>query len=238
MEKKTPKISVVTVCWNALEQLRKTVDNVSTLKYDNLEYVVIDGASTDGSVDYLNSKREIIDILVSEPDKGIYDAMNKGARLATGDFVIFMNAGDTFASTHVLDRLSPYFNGADVVYGSVVRNGVVKPAEEPHNGHRMYFCHQSALTRRDCLLEYPFDTNHRMSADFKQFKQLYLAGKNFVRTDIPVANFDLTGVSNVQRSKGIWDNITVIRETDSLIDRIKLLPRLYFVYFMLKIRKK
>lgn len=238
MEKKTPKISVVTVCWNALEQLRKTVDNVSTLKYDNLEYVVIDGASTDGSVDYLNSKREIIDILVSEPDKGIYDAMNKGARLATGDFVIFMNAGDTFASTHVLDRLSPYFNGADVVYGSVVRNGVVKPAEEPHNGHRMYFCHQSALTRRDCLLEYPFDTNHRMSADFKQFKQLYLAGKNFVRTDIPVANFDLTGVSNAQRSKGIWDNITVIRETDSLIDRIKLLPRLYFVYFMLKIRKK
>jgi len=238
MDKEKPKISVVTVCWNALENLRRTVDSVASLSYDNVEYLVIDGASGDGSVDYLNSRRDVIDVLVSEPDNGIYDAMNKGARLASGDFVIFMNAGDTFAGIDVIDRLLPYFPESDVIYGSVVRNGVVKPAEEPHNGHRMYFCHQSAFVRRECLLEYPFDTTHRMSADFKQFKQLYLAGRRFCRTDVPVANFDLTGVSNVQRSKGIWDNIMVIRETDSLADRIKLLPRLYFVYLLLKIRKK
>lgn len=238
MKNGTPKISVVTVCWNALDLLRKTVDSVASLEYGNVEYLVIDGNSSDGTVDYINGRRDVVDVFVSEPDKGIYDAMNKGARLASGEFVIFMNAGDTFAQADVLDRLLPYYDGADVVYGSVIRNGVVKPAEEPHNGHRMYFCHQSALTRRDCLLEYPFDISHRMSADFKQFKQLYKAGKRFCRTDVPVADFDLTGVSNAQRSKGLWDNITVIREIDSPMDRIRLLPRLYFVYFMLKIRKK
>lgn len=233
-----PKISVVTVCWNACAQLQRTVDNVAGLSYPNIEYLVIDGASTDGSLEYLNSRRDVIDVLVSEPDKGIYDAMNKGARLATGDFVIFMNAGDTFAQPDVLEKLFPEYMDADVIYGSVVRNGVVKPAEEPHNGHRMYFCHQSAFTRRECLLEFPFDINHRMSADFKQFKQIYKAGRKFCRTDVPVADFDLSGVSNVNRSRGIWDNITVIRETDSLADRIRLLPRLYFVYLMLKIRRK
>ena len=162
--------------------------------------------------------------------------MNKAVRLATGEWVIFMNAGDGFAADDVLQRVFAEERSADVIYGDVVKRGVIKKAEAPHNGHRMFFCHQSALTRTTCLREYPFDIRHRTSADFKLFKQLFLAGKRFLQLDFPIADFDVTGVSNSLRSAGLKDNIRVISEVDSLKERLRLLPRLYFVYFMCRLR--
>lgn len=231
-------VTVVTVCRNVLESLKKTVDSVLVQKYDRLDYVIIDGASSDGTLQYLESISDSRVRFVSEPDKGIYDAMNKGIGLAQGEFVIFMNAGDTFFSDDVIGRFFPTYSDSDVVYGSVVKNGIVKPAENPHNGHRMYFCHQCVFTRIECLKQFPFDISHRMSADFKQFKQLFKAGAKFTRTDIPVADFDTSGVSNVQRSKGLADNISVIKETDSFFDRLKLLPRISFTYYICRLRNK
>jgi hypothetical protein len=127
---------------------------------------------------------------------------------------------------------------ADVIYGDVIKGELVKKAEAPRNAHRMFYCHQSAFVRTSCLREFPFDIRHRMSADFKQVKQLYLSGKTFHQLDFPVANFDTQGVSNRNRSAGLYDNIQVIRETDSLWEQAKLLPRLYFTYLLCKIRGK
>ena len=216
-----PKVSVVTVCYNCDKLLQKTITNVLRQTYKNLEYIIIDGASTDSTAEVIETFRPHLTTVVSEPDRGIYDAMNKGVRLATGEWVIFMNAGDGFAADDVLQRVFAEERAADVVYGDVVKRGVIKKAEAPHNGHRMFFCHQSALTRTTCLREYPFDIRHRMSADFKLFKQLFLAGKRFLQLDFPIADFDVTGVSN---------------SLDSLKDRLRLLPRLYFVYFMCRLR--
>jgi hypothetical protein len=128
--------------------------------------------------------------------------------------------------------------GFSVLYGSVIKNGRVI---EPHrftNPHRMPFCHQSSLVRTSCLRELPFDINHRMSADLKFFKQLLLAGHQFQQVPFPIAIFDTTGVSNARRSAGLADNISVIREVDNWRDRLRLLPRLYFVYFMCRIKGK
>ena len=266
-----PLISVITVCYQAAEPLQKTILSVRQQYYQPLEFIVVDGGSTDGTRDIISRHQDIITRWVSEPDRGIYDAMNKGVSMATGEWVIFMNAGDTFAANNVLLRIfkptpnpsrgegsliTPTINNAtsnanqtplpsggegggfSVLYGSVIKNGRVI---EPHrftNPHRMPFCHQSSLVRTSCLRELPFDINHRMSADLKFFKQLLLAGHQFQQVPFPIAIFDTTGVSNARRSAGLADNISVIREVDNWRDRLRLLPRLYFVYFMCRIKGK
>jgi glycosyltransferase involved in cell wall biosynthesis len=227
-------VTVVTVCRNVKSSLEKTMNSLLHQSYAHIDYVIIDGASTDGTPEMLGKTEGVR--WISEPDKGIYDAMNKGIRMAEGEWVIFMNAGDVFASDDTLSKVFSVERDADVIYGDVIKGDNIKKAEPPHNGHRMYFCHQSAFVRTSCLKEFPFDIQHRMSADFKQMKQLYLAGKTFMQLDFPIAVFDTSGVSNAQRSKGLYDNIQVIREVDNWKERLRLLPRLLFTYWMCRLR--
>ena len=100
-----PLISVITVCYQAAEPLQKTILSVRQQYYQPLEFIVVDGGSTDGTRDIIARHQDIITRWVSEPDRGIYDAMNKGVSMATGEWVIFMNAGDTFAANNVLLRI-------------------------------------------------------------------------------------------------------------------------------------
>lgn len=231
-------VTIITVCRNHAQELERTIRSVESQTWQEKEYLVIDGASTDDTLDVIKAHEASITRWVSEPDQGIYDAMNKGVSMAQGEWVIFMNAGDTFASDDTLQRVFGSPQNADVIYGDVIKGELVKEAEAPRNAHRMFYCHQSAFVRTRCLREFPFDIRHRMSADFKQVKQLYLSGKTFLQLDFPVANFDTQGVSNKNRSAGLYDNIQVIRETDSLWEQMKLLPRLYFTYLLCKIRGK
>ena len=231
-------VTIITVCRNHAQELERTIRSVESQTWQEKEYLVIDGASTDDSLDVIKAHEASITRWVSEPDQGIYDAMNKGVKMAQGEWVIFMNAGDTFAGDDTLQRVFGNPLDADVIYGDVIKGELVKEAEAPRNAHRMFYCHQSAFVRTRCLREFPFDIRHRMSADFKQVKQLYLSGKTFLQLDFPVANFDTQGVSNKNRSAGLYDNIQVIRETDSLWEQMKLLPRLYFTYLLCKIRGK
>ena len=231
-------VTIITVCRNHAQELERTIRSVESQTWQEKEYLVIDGASTDDTPNVIKAHEASITRWVSEPDLGIYDAMNKGVRMAQGEWVIFMNAGDTFASDDTLQRVFGSPQDADVIYGDVIKGELVKKAEAPRNAHRMFYCHQSAFVRTRCLREFPFDIRHRMSADFKQVKQLYLSGKTFRQLDFPVANFDTQGVSNRNRSAGLYDNIQVIRETDCLWEQVKLLPRLYFTYLLCKIRGK
>ena len=227
-------VTVVTVCRNVKSSLEKTMNSLLHQSYAHIDYVIIDGASTDGTPEMLGKTEGVR--WISEPDMGIYDAMNKGIRMAEGEWVIFMNAGDVFASDDTLSKVFSVERDADVIYGDVIKGDSIKKAEPPHNAHRMYFCHQSAFVRTSCLKEFPFDIQHRMSADFKQMKHLYLAGKTFMQLDFPIAVFDTSGVSNAQRSKGLYDNIQVIREVDNWKERLRLLPRLLFTYWMCRLR--
>lgn len=236
--KENPKITVVTVAYNACACLEKTIKSVLGQTYSNMEYIVIDGGSTDDTKSMLETYKCKIDILVSEPDKGIYDAMNKGVKLSAGDYCIFMNAGDVFVSGSVVAEVVAAGMMADVIYGDILKNGKVKRSLTPRNCHKMYFCHQAVFTRVSCMKEYPFDISHKMSADFKQFKQLYLAGKSFFYNHILITDYDTNGVSNTKRSKGLWDNISVICEVDSFSEKLRLLPRLLFAYIMCRIRNK
>ena len=233
-----PLVTVITVCYNAREMLLRTMNSVWAQTYKHVEYVIVDGASTDGTLELLEEYGGRIDHWVSESDKGIYDAMNKGVSMAKGKWVIFMNAGDCFADNHVVENVFSVPRQADVIYGDVVKGGVVKKASSPRNAHRMFFCHQCVFVKIESLKAFPFDISHKMSADFKQMKQLWLAGKQFLQLDFPIADFDVQGVSNTNRAVGLWDNICVIREVDSCLEQLRLLPRLYFVWLSCRLRGK
>ena len=113
-----PIISVITVCYNVASTIEKTMLSVLNQTYKNLEYIIIDGNSTDGTVDIIKKYAERLTFWISEPDKGIYDAMNKGIVKATGKFLIFMNAGDQFLNEKVLSKCLPYFlQEIDVISG-------------------------------------------------------------------------------------------------------------------------
>lgn len=231
-------VTIITVCRNHAQELERTIRSVESQTWQEKEYLVIDGASTDDTQNVIKAHEASITRWVSEPDQGIYDAMNKGVKMAQGEWVIFMNAGDTFAGDDTLQRVFGNPLDADVIYGDVIKGELVKKAEAPRNAHRMFYCHQSAFVKTNCLREFPFDIKHRMSADFKQVKQLYLSGKRFRQLDFPVANFDTQGVSNRNRSAGLYDNIQVIRETDRLWEQVRLLPRLWITYLICRIRGK
>ena len=232
------KITVITVSFNAKDALQKTMHSVIMQDYKNVEYIIIDGGSTDGTPSMLREYDGKIDRWVSEPDNGIYDAMNKGVALATGDYCIFMNAGDCFADSSTISRATEDFLDADVIYGDITKDGKLKRSLSPRNCHKMFYCHQAAFIRTSLLREFPFDIRHRFSADFKQAKQLYLAGKKFRQTNIVIATFDTTGISNTQRSKGLCDNIKVINEVDSFSEKARLLPRILLTYWMCRLRGK
>lgn len=233
------KITVITVTFNAREALERTIQSVIRQDYSALEYIIIDGGSQDGSLELIKQYSPQLAHWTSEPDRGIYDAMNKGIACAQGEYCIFMNAGDTFTDEHVVSRVfSELHPAADVIYGDILKNGRLKISLSPRNCHKMFYCHQSAFTSTACLLAFPFDTAHRYSADFKQAKQLILAGKRFRHLPVAVAHFDTHGVSNTQRSKGLWDNVKVVCETDSFVDKCRFLPHLLWPWLMCKLRGK
>lgn len=231
-------VSIVTVCYNALNNLRKTIESSLRQTLPDVEFVIIDGASSDGTVDYLKGITDSRVRWISEKDDGIFDAMNKGVRMARGEWVIFMNAADTFASEDTLQQVftNAGVASADIIYGDVIKNGKVKEAEPPHNAHRMFFCHQCAFVRTALQLQVPFDTKYRMSADFKFFKTMIRQKRQFVQLHFPIANFDTQGVSNTRRSAGILENIKIVKEVDNLSSKIRLLPRLSFQYLACKLR--
>lgn len=173
-----PTLSVITVCYNAHDELKKTIQSVATQTYPHIEYIVIDGASTDGTVELLREWADRIDHLVSEPDHGIYDAMNKGLALATGTYLCFLNAGDTFHTpttvAEALEQVGTPLPG--VIYGEtniVDAEGRylrprhhTAPEQLTYDSFRqgMLVCHQSFYARRDLAPRY--DTRYRYSADY------------------------------------------------------------------------
>ena len=233
--KPNPLITVVTVCYNSASMIEKTLRSVVEQNYLNKEYVVIDGASTDGTQKIVDPFIDSIDYFVSEPDNGIYHAMNKAVGVAKGKWTIFMNAGDVFVDNDVLAKVCRELNDiTDVVYGDILtmNNVELQIKEAPDKIiriHRMPFCHQAVFTRTSLLKDYPFDEKYKLSADFKLYKQLSLGTSVFRRLPIPITIYDRTGLSNSQRARGLAENIAVIKEIDNWQNKLRLLPRLYFV---------
>jgi len=174
------KISVITAVYNAKETVREAIESVLAQDYVDVELVVIDGASTDGTKELLESCRDRIDVLISEPDEGIYDALNKGIRHATGDVVGFLHADDLFADTGVLSKVANTFSdsGADAIYGDLVYVSKTEPDRVIRywqSGdyslqklkHGWMPPHPTFYVRRSVYEQHgDFDTSFRIAADY------------------------------------------------------------------------
>lgn len=174
-----PKFSIITVTYNAGSVLEDTIQSVITQTYKNVEYIIVDGGSKDHTLDIIHKYREHIHTLVSEPDKGLYDAMNKGIARATGDYLCFLNAGDALHEDDTLFQMVHSITGTelpDVLYGEtaiVDREGhflrmrrLSAPEELSWKSfkHGMLVCHQAFFARRDQVE--PYNLSYRFSADF------------------------------------------------------------------------
>lgn len=151
------KISVVTVCYNAADTIEKTMLSVLNQTYHDIEYIIIDGGSTDGTVEIIRKYADRIAYWVSEPDKGIYDAMNKGIKVATGEWINFMNAGDSLFSRDTLQQFIESYPHMDVVYGYAMymtqgRSFRFKNSPMSEIEKKMPFCHQAVFTLNSATL--------------------------------------------------------------------------------------
>ena len=246
-EDQKTRVTIVTVVYNGSELLEKTIQSVIGQTYDSIEYIIIDGCSIDNTVDIVRKYESFITNWISEKDDGIYSAMNKGIRMASGDWICFLNCGDVFADENslaiVAKEIARDTENADIFYGNIFVEGrdgkrVERIAKAPCNLHRMYFCHQSAFVKTNVLRNYFFDERYKMSADFNFFKLCYRDKYKFVHLNVPLVVYDRTGVSNTRREKGLYDNIAVIKNVDTGFEKYKFLLRLYFTVYWRRISKR
>ena len=177
-----PKISIITTTFNRPEFLEDTIQSVLVQGYPNLEYIIIDGGSTDGTADIIRKYDAKIDYWVSEPDEGLFYAMNKGLRLAKGSWINFMNCGDRFCKTTTISELFKKKMVADVIYGDVLysfdgRHTVyvkAKPLQSFWKG--MPFVHQATFVSTTLLRKTYFDTSYHLIADYHALYQIYQSG--------------------------------------------------------------
>jgi putative colanic acid biosynthesis glycosyltransferase len=210
LAKRMPKVTVVTIVLNAVDVIERTVASVTSQDYPNMEYIVIDGGSSDGTLDLIRNYSYGIARMVSEKDGGIYEAMNKGAGMASGEWILFMNGGDVFVASDVITRtfLAASWQGCDVIYGDGIfcheGRRVVERAPDRvtlHDGNG--FSHQSTFMRTALQREYGFDVEERIAADYDLFLRLYKAGKVFKRVNVVVSEFFTGGFSNLPQAQTI-----------------------------------
>lgn len=218
------KISIVTINFNNAVGLKKTIDSVAAQTYREYEHIIVDGNSTnDDSVriiqeyDYqqrstTNSGGPIVR-WISDSDNGIYAAMNKGVRMAQGEYILMLNSGDALVDEHVLERIVPYLDGTDIVQGNTIEERDGKKMQNKgygsseitmHDVLEANFLHQASFCRRDLFVRYGyFDESYAIVADKKFFMTcLGLHDATFKYVDIDVANFDTTGISSA--TSGEW----------------------------------
>lgn len=202
---KKPKVTVVTVCYNAAENLQKTMLSVKEQSYENLEYIIVDGGSKDESVDIIKQYGEVVCRWISEPDHGIYDAMNKGIGLASGDWIIFMNAGDVFYNNEVISKLAgkEYNPNTGIIYGDVEldfgRPGKIIKSFAKFNTKDVVteLCHQSVMTNAKILKQIKYDTSFKIMADLNSFRKIYDMGYGFEYVPMVISTFEVTsGISS------------------------------------------
>lgn len=196
-------VSVITINYNNCDGLRHTIESVARQECNNFEYIVIDGGSTDSSVEVIKEYAPKIDFWVSEPDGGIYNAMNKGVIHAHGDYCIFLNSGDSFYSDDVLRHFVSYNLTEDLVVGKLISqlSGEVLFAP-PLQQLSLYYLysgtvpHQSSFIRTDLLRKIPYDESLKIVSDWKFFVQaIILENCSVIYINDYVALFDMEGVS-------------------------------------------
>lgn len=231
-------LSIITVNLNNIEGLEKTMNSVFEQTYNDFEYIIIDGGSTDGSSEYIESHSDKIDFWVSEKDSGIYNAMNKGIKKAKGKYLQFLNSGDWLAHKTTISNIIGHISNSDIVYGNMIKvfpNGDEKQDKGPaandlslRNFIEGTLNHSSSFINAELFKRYGlYDENLKIVSDWKFF--LIALGLNNSRTkyiDCDIVYFDMDGISN--------NNMSLIElERGEVIKKVIPIP-IYIDYIELK----
>lgn len=232
------KLSIITINYNNCNGLLTTIKSVVQQSVKDFEFIIIDGGSTDGSVPILNQYNNEIDYWVSEPDNGIYHAMNKGVRIAHCEFCLFLNSGDWLYSNTVIERILPFLD-LEIDLLSGFQWGVPEDKRKAFrivNGSpkQLYFyalltkflSHGSTFIRRELLIRRPYDESMKIVADWKFFVETVAQEEcRYQHVDIDICYFDLTGISSV--SSKLWEEGQSTRDAfihPKLLEEIKQIP--------------
>lgn len=227
------KVSVITILFNSVSTVERTIKSVLGQTYENVEFIVIDGQSTDGSIEILNRYRDKIDILLIEPDDGIYEAMNKGIDLATGEWICFMNSNDYFFNSNVIKDIFSSEQDADIVYGYCIDPDTgesVKPLSLDEFWRRIPINHQSAFIKSRYYKERPYEVKYRISSIYDFLYFWYRNGLKFKYIDMPVAVYDMKGISFYSFS-WLWDYIRISMKY-SKGKKIRVFLRFVYLFFV------
>lgn len=208
------KLTIITINYNNQDGLKRTLESVATQNSKDFEYIVIDGGSTDGSVEVLKKYSECITNWISEPDKGIYNAMNKGVRLAHGQYVLFVNSGDALNNPNVVDSFNKCKIDSDFITGIerfVCYNNDQKIVQSTNLPHRKIvsdifltssISHGSTFIKTQLLRDNPYDETLSIVSDWKFFLyELIIKQSSYSSWDYPVNDFDSSGISNTSTEK-------------------------------------
>ncbi len=211
------RLSIITINYNNRDGLVRTIESVRNQTFDDYEWIVIDGGSTDGSRNLIEENKGLFAYWCSEPDKGIYDAINKGIAHASGQYVSCMNSGDEYFSSDTLSRVFASPLTADIVYGDWYKvypdRQVLCSMPCPLDFSIFYYhniCHQAMFVRTSALQEKGFDPTYSVCADYARWMEMLFAGATFQRVDAIICSYDMTGVSS-QSGSG-WEDCLRIRQ--------------------------
>lgn len=228
-----PLISIVTVSFNAIKTIEQTILSIINQTYSNIEYIIIDGGSTDGTLDIIKRYQDRISYWVSESDKGIYDAMNKGIEKSTGEWINFMNSGDEFYDKDVLTNIfskNTIPNDIAVIYGNTEiifpKSYILKkPLPLVNIEKGMPFCHQSSFIRTNLHKQFPYNTTYNICADYDFFYNLYKKGYLF---DYKYYNI----------SKFLYGGLSSSSKIDLIVEERHISGKKYNFYFLKKLFKE
>ena len=250
MNNSIPKVSFITVVFNNKENLEKTISAVIKQKYSNTEIVIIDGGSTDGTLDTIAKYKESIAYCVSEKDNGIYDAMNKGLIAASGDYVWFMNSGDVPYDDDTLTNVFKTEKDGDVYYGDTEMvdekgisygNRTLKVPPEKLNWKKMIdgmvVSHQSIIAKRSICREY--DVHYRFVSDIDWTIKLLKNSNKIINTNLTLSKFLIGGYSRKYTLESLKERFRMMCKhfscTKVIMNHFKLSFK--FVVYIIKRRK-
>jgi glycosyltransferase involved in cell wall biosynthesis len=216
-----PKLTVITIVYNNVRDIERTMRSVLNQSYSNIEYVIVDGLSNDGTLQVIEKYQSRVSKLISEKDNGIYDAMNKGLAMATGDYVIFMNSGDEFFDNVTVTAVFATATDADIYYGEtemMADNGESlgqrrhhAPAKFTWRGFKygMSISHQAIYIRR--ALKEPYDSKYQLSADIDWIIRAAKKAKKIVNVNRYVARYLVGGMSKKRHRQSLQERFNIMQ---------------------------
>lgn len=217
------KISIITATYNSGATLRQAIESVVKQTYENIEYIIIDGGSSDDTIDVIKEYSDRISYWISEPDNGIYDAFNKGIRIATGDYIYFLGSDDALCEVDSIKKTIPFLEkGVDFFSAGVytvdeeeglqcIRTGIGVEDKGRYQGGMIP--HQGFLVKLNVANRLSFDTKYKIAADYKFFLQCYLdENMTGCYVNFPIAFYSLGGISERKNKETIGEIINIEKE--------------------------